>query len=228
MTAAQVIPDWLATRMREDFVGVVAASDYSCLGARSSLRTRGLHVALYGPMSAGATTRALARDLTAFASETTTMPGFVAFVALFAESAAESEDEFEERLWAQLDALQACDASESPPDVSGDPADAHYAFSCGGTAFFVVGMHPESSRLARRVAWPALVFNPHRQFGALRESNRFERLRAAIRKREIAIQGTLNPNLADAGEASEARQYSGRAAEPAWECPFHRATDDRR
>lgn len=87
---------------------------------------------------------------------------------------------------------------------------------------FVVGLHPASSRLSRRFQWPTLVFNPRSQFERLRETGRFERLRGAVREREIALQGTLNPNLADFGEQSEARQYSGRATEQEWQCPFHR------
>jgi hypothetical protein len=39
------------------------------------------------------------------------------------------------------------------------------------------------------------------------------------------LQGSLNPNLADFGEQSEARQYSGRATEADWVCPFHRRAD---
>ncbi|MEP6902345.1 MAG: YqcI/YcgG family protein, partial [Actinomycetota bacterium] len=30
-----------------------------------------------------------------------------------------------------------------------------------------------------------------------------------------------NPNLSDFGTQSEARQYSGRAVEHEWKCPFH-------
>jgi uncharacterized protein len=47
-------------------------------------------------------------------------------------------------------------------------------------------------------------------------------MRRAIRARDVALQGDINPNLADMGERSEARQYSGRAVDDAWRCPFHR------
>ena len=70
------------------------------------------------------------------------------------------------------------------------------------------------------------MFNPHAQFGRLRGEGRFRRIQQAIREREIAVQGSLNPNLADFGERSEARQYSGRAVEEEWRCPFHRANGD--
>ncbi|MEJ7811192.1 MAG: guanitoxin biosynthesis heme-dependent pre-guanitoxin N-hydroxylase GntA [Gemmatimonadaceae bacterium] len=113
-------------------------------------------------------------------------------------------------------------AARWDPAVSADPADPHFAFSFAGCAMFVIGLHPGSSRLARRFRWPALVFSPRAQFERLRAEGRFERLRAAVREREIVLQGSLNPNLADFGDRSEARQYSGRETEPEWHCPFHR------
>lgn len=86
---------------------------------------------------------------------------------------------------------------------------------------FVVGMHSASSPLARRFPYPTLVFNPRAQFDHLRESGQFDRLRERVREREVALQGTINPNLADFGEVSDARQYSGRSVEGDWQCPFH-------
>jgi FPC/CPF motif-containing protein YcgG len=40
--------------------------------------------------------------------------------------------------------------------------------------------------------------------------------------RDLRLQGSLNPNLSDFGKKSDARQYSGRAVEANWKCPFHR------
>lgn len=65
-----------------------------------------------------------------------------------------------------------------------------------------------------------LVFNLHEQFEKLRAEGRYERMRERILDRDLAIAGSLNPMLARHGEASEARQYSGRAVEPDWGCPF--------
>jgi len=86
----------------------------------------------------------------------------------------------------------------------------------------VVGLHPRASRRARRFAAPALVFNLHDQFERLRADGRYETLRRTILARDLAFSGSLNPMLARFGEVSEARQYSGRAVEPGWSCPFHR------
>ncbi len=47
-----------------------------------------------------------------------------------------------------------------------------------------------------------------------------EGMKSAIRKRDRRLQGSENPVLDDHGQSSEARQYSGRAVENDWKCPF--------
>lgn len=198
---------------------------YPCLGARSALRQGGLATRLYEAMGDETSTAALARDLAEFAHFANTAretSRFVAFAALFVQPAPFSEQEFETQLWQQLSALAAMDARPWATNASADVAEADFAFSFNSTPYFVIGMHPESSRLARRAGWPALVFNPHDQFRRLRADGQFEGIRSAIRERDRALQGDINPNLADAGEVSEARQYSGRTTESEWQCPFHR------
>ena len=212
----------VAQRVRDEFRGFVQDPAFSCLGARAALRHDHHRIAAYGPMGSPEATARLARELAEFA------PGagqaeFATFVAAFMGAAPEGEAEFEALLWAQLQALHEADATRGwAPSVSDRPEDPRFSFSFAGTAFFVVGLHPASSRLARRFGWPALVFNPRAQFERLRADGRYAGLRDQIRVRELALQGNLNPNLADFGEASEARQYSGRPAGPEWRCPFHR------
>ena len=212
----------LAERVREDFVSFVSAPDFSCLGARAALRHDCHRIEAYPPIATPEATQRLARDLAEFAPSAE-REDFATFVAAFMGTAPCDEAEFETLLWAQLQALhEADDAGGWAPSVSDRPEDPRFAFSFAGTAFFVVGLHPASSRLARRFGWPVLVFNPRAQFERLREDGRFGGLRDRIRERELALQGDLNPNLAEFGEASEARQYSGRAVESEWRCPFHR------
>jgi FPC/CPF motif-containing protein YcgG len=143
---------------------------------------------------------------------------------VFPNRPAVDEASFEQRLWQQMQQLHECETPGATWDssVSDDPEDPRFGFSFGGRAFFVVGLHPASSRLSRRFQWPALVFNARAQFDQLRSQGRFERLRGMIREREMALQGSLNPNLADFGERSDARQYSGRPVDESWKCPFHR------
>lgn len=201
---------------------------FSCLAGKGVVRQNGYRVGVYGILGSPSASELLAEDLGSFSNEAAEDPtGFSAFVAIFPETAPTGEADFEERLWQQLQSLHERDDPDSgwDPRVSDDPANPHFSFSFGGRAYFVVGLHPESSRLARRFRWPALVFNPHAQFERLKASGHFERLQQAIREREIALQGNLNPNLANFGERSEARQYSGRAAEPEWRCPFSRKSE---
>ena len=212
----------VAERVREEFRAFVFDPDFSCLGARAALRHDDHRIGAYGPIGTPEATARLALDLARFAPAADGAE-FATFVAAFMGAAPEGEAEFEALLWSQLQALHDADETRGwAPSVSDRPEDPRFAFSFAGTAFFVVGLNPASSRLARRFGWPTLVFNPRVQFERLREDGRYAGLRDQIRAREVALQGTLNPNLADFGEASEARQYSGRAIEPGWRCPFHR------
>jgi FPC/CPF motif-containing protein YcgG len=54
----------------------------------------------------------------------------------------------------------------------------------------------------------------------MREQNTFSAIKSTIRARDFALQGSLNPNLADYGTDSEAKQYSGVVANGDLTCPF--------
>ncbi|GAC1650011.1 MAG: guanitoxin biosynthesis heme-dependent pre-guanitoxin N-hydroxylase GntA [Gemmatimonadaceae bacterium] len=219
--------DGARSRIDEAFRAFVTTADFSCLAAKGLVRQEGYRLAVYGSLGSAASTLSLARDLALFAHDPPPTGGqksaLTAFVAVFRGRAPATERAFERRLWRQLQRIHDCDRAPWDPTVTADPEDPHFSFSVAGRAMFVVGLHPHSSRLARRFRWPTLVFNPHAQFERLRDEFRFDSLRRAIRERELALQGSLNPNLADFGERSEARQYSGRQAEPDWRCPFQRA-----
>ena len=206
------------------FRGFVQDPQFSCVGAKSAVAHETIRFGVYDRLGSPDATAGLARDLHTFTREPAelTDTNFVTFVALFQHPTALDESGFERLLWEELRELNRLDAPlhEWDPTVSRDPADPHFGFSFAGTAFFVVGLHPNSSRTARRFPWPALVFNPHAQFVRLKQAVRWERLQEVIRAREQKLQGSLNPNLADHGVASEARQYSGRLVESDWRPPF--------
>ena len=207
------------------FRAFVAEPGFSCLAGKGVMRSGRYQLGVYGSLGSQRSTRELARDLAEFvAAPEPDDAAFRSMIAVFPGRVPRDEIDFEQKLWAQLQALHERDEPENEwdPAVTDDPNDPHFAFSFAGSGLFVIGLHPRSSRLARRFRWPALVFNPHVQFEHLRDAGRYERLRNVVREREIALQGSLNPNLADFGEQSEARQYSGRAVEKHWECPFHR------
>ena len=215
-------PDLFASAAIGAFRGFVLNPDFSCVGAKSAAMHETCRFGIYDRLAGIGTTAGLSRDLYAFAREAADDGEFHTFVAIFRGPITSDEEGFEQLLWAQLRMLNRVDAPHHAwaPDASGDPNDPHFGFSFAEKAFFIVGLHPHSSREARRFVWPTLVFNPHAQFRHLREEGRWAKLQQVIRNREEQLQGSLNPNLADYGTDTEARQYSGRAVEPGWHVPF--------
>lgn len=217
-----------ANAIERDFRAFVGSADFPCLAGKGTVQRNGHTLGVFEALGSSTSTRALADSLTRFVRA---IPadgaGFHAFVAVFPDRVPAHETEFERLLWQQLQRLHEQDelGAEWDPTVSADPESAQFSFSFASRALFIVGLHPASTRLSRRFRWPTLVFNPRAQFERLRAEGKFERLRAAVRERDLALQGSLNPNLADFGERSEARQYSGRATEPEWQCPFHRTRE---
>jgi uncharacterized protein len=217
----------LAAFVHDNFRALVLNDHFTCLGAKSAIRHNGYRFALYDELGGRSSVEQLAADLASFAADGAESSGaFTTFVASFIEPAALTEALFEARLWQTLQALHDLDAAEHEwnASVSADPADPHFAFSFAGSAFFIVGLHAASSRAARRFAWPTLVFNPHRQFEELRRTGHYRRFQEVIRQAETALQGGINPMLADFGDRSEASQYSGRHVEAGWKCPFRAAS----
>jgi len=208
-----------------DLHAFISDPSFPCLGARGALRQGGCHVHVYGCLGTGESSQDLAKDLGLFASRVAAnTKGLTAFAAAFPDSVPHSESDFEIAMWQELQSLHEHDPNrhEWAPDASDDPDDADFAFSFASTSFFIIGLHPNSSRIARRFQVPTIVFNPRSQFVRLRDCGKFDSMKKAIRQRDLELQGSLNPNLAEFGEISEARQYSGRQVETEWKCPFHR------
>lgn len=151
---------------------------------------------------------------------------FRSLAVIFEHNSDLNELEFEQYLWARLQSLSDKDdwlGQEKDARVAHDPNHPEFSLSFGGEAFFIVGLHPQASRPARRFVRPTMIFNLHDQFELLRKANQYEKLRASILDRDVKIAGSINPMLAKHGEVSAARQYSGRAVESGWKCPYQRA-----
>ena len=217
-------PTPLAELVHQSFRSHVLDNEFPCVGGKAALNNNTYRFGFYSEMNTPETTAGLAYDLWEYARERPTFETeYATFVTSFAAPLDRNEHQWEELLWSQLQKLHDLDRPYHTWDstVSSDPEDPAFSFSFAGTAFFVIGLHPASSRFARRFAWPTLVFNAHAQFEQLREQNRFERIQEMVRARDYKLQGSLNPNLNNFGERSEARQYSGRAVDENWKCPFH-------
>jgi FPC/CPF motif-containing protein YcgG len=197
---------------------------FPCVGARSAVNTGRAQFGSFGSLGSDEPKclQALCDALLEF-SRTYAKPDEapVTFMALF-EDNVDDEADFEQRLWQHLQLLHDMDRQdfEWAPDVSSDPASCDFSFSEAGRAFFIVGLHPGASRISRRAPVPCLAFNFHDQFQLMRASGKFQKMQRAIRSRDVALQGNANPVLKSFGEASEARQYSGRAVSSDWQCPF--------
>jgi FPC/CPF motif-containing protein YcgG len=217
-------PDLFVSAVHGAFREYVLNPMFSCVGAKSAVHNNGYRLGVYERLAGAGSTAGLSRDLYTFAQELEHISSdFATFVAVFREPIELDETGFEQLLWAQLRQLHERDARlyTWDPSVDPDPNNPHFSFSFAGEAFFIVGLHPHSSRTARRFPWPALVFNPHAQFERLKEQGQWERMKEVIRRREQELQGEINPMLCDYGEESEARQYSGRRVDPNWHAPFN-------
>ena len=202
---------------------MVAHPEYPCLGARSVFRRDGVTTVVLDDLTdttPGGSLDVLGVELHEYVQHVDVEGDLASFVACFRGPAFEDERAFEQALWAALQHLHDHDDQPWAPGVAADPANPHFAFSVAGTAFFVVGLHPSASRIARRAPVPTLVFNLHEQFERLRSEGRYGRMRDTIRRRDTDLQGSPNPMAVDHGTVSEAMQYSGRAVPPGWTPPF--------
>ncbi len=208
---------------QDAFRELVMHQDFPCVGARAAFNSGSYALAAYDELASNETTSALAQELYEFTrSDVLRDSEYATFIAVFRQPDALDEEQFEARMWQQLGKLNRIDAVRFDWDgsVRSDPADSQFSFSFGGQALYVIGMHPNSSRIARRFRWPAMIFNPHEQFERLRADGKWKRMQQTIRERDLHLQGSINPMLSDFGESSEARQYSGRAVEENWHAPF--------
>lgn len=201
----------------------VLEAPFPCVGAKSVFNRRRYRIGLYPALASADAARAVCHDLYEFSHEFE-RPGddAVSFIALFRGPQPSDDRAYEAQLWSQLQQMHGIDSKFFPwdPRVSADPDSTEFSFSIGQRAYFIVGLHPNASRVARRAPQPAIVFNLHEQFEALRASGKYESMKKVIRSRDLALQGSVNPVLENFGETSEARQYSGRPVSDAWRCPF--------
>lgn len=216
-------------RLEAMMLAHVGERDFPCVGAKAALAKGTLEV--FGCTridSAWDDVRihdALLRFAQAYRRDKTM---YRSFAVVFDGPDDLSEAAFERALWQRVQSLSDKDVwrgQEYDARVSPDPENPHFSLSFGGEAFFVVGLHPNSSRPARRFERPAMVFNLHDQFERLRAEGKYESMREKILVRDEALAGSRNPMLAPHGTSSEARQYSGREVDAGWRCPFHYSGD---
>jgi len=204
-------------------IDAISHNAFPCVGAKAALARGAIDFVDGGDLRSGDGDGKVLQAIQAFAADNAADRVFASLVVVYPLTPRLPEIAFEAALWGRLQALHEGDDATHPWDrsVSRDPSDPEFSLSLGGRGFYVVGLHAGASRPARRIPGAALAFNLHSQFEILRADGRYDKLSESIRARDVALSGSVNPMLARHGEISEARQYSGRHVDPAWQCPFH-------
>jgi uncharacterized protein len=195
------------------------------VAAKAAIARDQIHCMVAGAIACPAHDRKILEFLYCFVDKyRTAKTPFHSAAVIFNDRGIESEAMFDTFLWIRLNALVAHDQLDfnHDPRVDADPASNHFSFSIKQEAFFIIGLNPFSGRKARRFEYPTLVFNPHAEFKKLRKTNRYNRMKETVRKRDHAFSGSVNPLLNDFGEASEVNQYSGMHHDASWKCPLHK------
>lgn len=219
-----LVTEDLVLERREELLAVIADPRFPCVGAKSAMARGMLKTVVCHSLEAASDDGRIHSELLAWVRAYRDNPGGLRSLAVVFDGPVDlCEERFEAAMWKRLQALADRDQRRGMPldrNVSPDPDDPQFSLSFGGAAFFVIGLHPNASRPARQVPRPTLIFNLHEQFERLRAKGLYERVRDKIVKRDLAFSGSINPMLARFGEASAARQYSGRAVGEDWRCPF--------
>ncbi len=210
-----------SVEVKDSFREFILESDHPCIMAQSSMRSDSLQVHTVADLNDSDTIKKILTKLKIYIAETKNNPGNFASMAIAFEAPQPMDEvRFEKVLWKFLQDIHEADPKPWDKSVSSDAESEHFSFSIFGEAFYIVGMHPNSSRDARRFPYPVVVFNLHSQFEKLRNMKVYKKTRDRIRQRDRMKNGSVNPMLQDFGQASEARQYSGRKVDASWKCPF--------
>lgn len=208
----------------EEYKEYINNKEFACVAAKAALARQQIQCMVAGHMACPRDDAPILQFLYQFIDVyRSSTELYHSAVVVFEPSGIANEEMFDALLWQRLQAISALDARDYSYDarVEAVPTSPKFSFSLKQEAFFIIGLHPNSSRLVRQFKYPALVFNPHQQFEQLKETNKYDSLKKVVRKRDLSVSGSINPMLEDFGEASEVYQYSGRQYNENWQCPLN-------
>jgi FPC/CPF motif-containing protein YcgG len=208
----------------EEYSSFLNNKAFPCTGAKAALAHRNIKCLVATHIACPHDDRAILQFLYDFVDEyRVSTDHFHSAAIIFQQPETIDEGLFDRFLWQRLQALSDLDAKNYPYDdrVNVDPHSPDFSFSLKKEAFFIIGLHPGSSRAARRFRYPTLAFNPHAQFDLLRATGKYATLKTSVRRRDIVYSGSVNPMLDDFGQSSEVYQYSGRQYDNQWQCPLN-------
>lgn len=210
-------------QIKKQFLQFIDKPDFPCIGAKAVAKKKCIDLLIANNLNDSADDANTLSMLYRFIQHWKLDNGYLQTVCVvYKEPLIESEEQFEQLMWSRLQKLHEMDGEMYPWDasVSSNVSDPTFSYSIGGHGFFIVGLHPESSRKARQFQYPALVFNLHAQFELIKNNGIFEKMRNKIREDDLRYSGSVNPMMEDFGENTEAVQYSGRHVSSSFRCPF--------
>jgi FPC/CPF motif-containing protein YcgG len=211
-----------ATHTESAIRELISQKDYPCIAALRSFHADEYQVGLYGELGTGKTWRDLRRDLLYFLKlQKKSASIYLTFWAVFS-TADVDETQFERAMWEELSYLTSTESKDvdwARREFS-NPDSKDFRFSLEGSEFFVVGLHPSSSRRGRKFPFPTLVFNVFEQFEELERVGQYGPMVTQNRIRDTRFQGSPNPMVIEHGDSWESIQFSGKANGPDWKCPF--------
>ena len=206
-----------------DFYAHLTEKEFPCIAAHEAASKETLHCMVADHMACPKDDHAIISFLYDFVDEfRSKTSGYHSAAIIFLGPGDADESNFEKLFWQRLQALSDIDAVKYnyDPRVSSDITSPNFSYSLKSEAFYIVGLHPASSRKSRQYKLPVMVFNPHAQFERLRDEDHYRKMQNIVRKRDLSYSGSINPMLADFGDSSEVFQYSGRKYDKDWACPF--------
>ncbi|MBT4989276.1 MAG: YqcI/YcgG family protein [Rickettsiales bacterium] len=210
--------------IEDKFRAYINSESFPCVGAKSSLAQSNLNFYFAESILDSSYDDNLHGSLKEFGQKLD-LDGIAlqSFVLIFSDEQQFSEIDFENLLWRKLQSLHDIDITKKvdwSEDCGSLPESSKFSMSIAGYSFFIIGVHANASRSARTFKYPAMVFNSHAQFETLRKNGKYETLQKIIRKKDLEINGSINPMVKNFGEGAEANQYSGRHVDKSWKCPL--------
>lgn len=192
----------------------IASDNFCCLGAKAALSQGGIGFGVYDHLTKIDDVVKLHKDMKKFFEfdneDRRDKKMYQSYIAVFKKDHFDNDEQYHSELWKHLRLLHEIDSNEySWSDrVERDPNSPNFSYCIGGIPYFVVGMHKNSSRASRSTKYTAIAFNPGQQFENLRVIDKFGTMKKSIRRRDILIQGCINPTLEDYGSGLVAKTYS--------------------
>jgi len=212
-----------AIHVKDAFRSFIDDKLFPCVAAKAALTRDQMHIFVAGHLACPKDDKDILDFIYDFIDEYRNSDhDFHTACIIFPETHGIDEETFDRLMWGRLQALSDLDVKNYAydPRVDSDPSSPKFSFSLKEEAFFIIGLSPDSSRDARKFRYPAIIFNPHAQFEKLRSLNRYDKMKNIVRKRDVALSGSINPMLKDFGDDSEVYQYSGLRYDRNWECPY--------